>query len=288
MTRLVFVHGMKNEDQDPDELRAHWHDSLKEGWRRQGLSPPEHYEVELPYYGQVLHDLTDGAEDGLGARNRGPQDIGAGIGEFQAEYYRLLQEQFAISDEQVRAELDGSVRERGPANWEWVQAIARVIERRSTTISDFALQNVPQVDGYLDRPSVRRAVDEIVEPTLTKGRTVLVAHSLGTIVSYLLLKRQSGNLDIPLFLTLGSPLGITVINRKIRPIILPESIWSWINGVDERDYVALRSKLVPPAFPNMIININDIDNQGDDKHAISEYLKDPRIAREIARALSSN
>lgn len=287
MTRLVFVHGMKNENQNADELRNRWHEALREGWRRAGIAEPSDYGIEMPYYGQVLHELTDGAISSTGKVSRsGASDIGPDIGEFEVEYYRLLQDQLNITDAEVRAELDLATIERGPANWEWVQAIARTIEKKYESIGDYALKCVPQVDGYLGRPSVRKAVDDIVEPTLMIGRTVIVAHSLGSIVTYLLLKKNSGHVDIPLFMTLGSPLGISTVVRNIRPIFLPERIETWINGADERDYVALTSRLSPPTYPSHIQNISDLRNDGDDKHSISEYLKQTKIAQAIGEALS--
>jgi hypothetical protein len=285
MTRIVFVHGMKNEGQDKDKLRDRWHDALREGWRNAGVPAPQGYTVDLPYYGDVLHGLTTGAPQGAGVRRRGPEDVSADVGDFEQDYSKALKEKLDISNEEVAAELPPVVRERGPANWEWVQAIARAVEKRSPRIAEMALKGVPQVDGYLNRRDARRAVDNVVRPSLNQGRTIVVAHSLGTIVTYLLLKELSGRLDVPLYMTLGSPLGIEAVVRRMKPISLPQTIGAWINGVDERDYVALVSKLLAPTYPNVIKNIADLKNGGDDPHSISEYLKQRPIAEAIARAL---
>lgn len=285
MARIVFVHGMKNEGQDKDALKQRWLDALRRGWRNAGIAEPAGYEVDLPYYGDVLHALTDGAQGGAGVTHRGPDEVGPGIGDFEQEYYKLIKEKLALTDKEVADELDAGVTERGAANWEWVQAIARRLQKRFPPIAEVALKGVPQVDGYLNRKSVRRAVNDIVRPSLTQGRTVVVSHSLGTIVTYVLLKDLSGRLDVPLYVTLGSPLGIGAVERRIRPITVPQILSAWINGVDERDYVALVSRLAPPAFPSMVSNITDLHNAGDDAHAITEYLQHAAIAGAIARAL---
>jgi hypothetical protein len=196
-----------------------------------------------------------------------------------------LKDKLDIPNEEVAAELPAGVRERGPANWEWVQAIARAIERRSPRIAEMALKGVPQVDGYLNRPHVRKAVDNIVRPTLNQGRTLVVSHSLGTVVTYLLLKELSGRLNVPLYFTIGSPLGIEAVVRRVKPITTPNVMNAWVNAADERDYVALVSSLKSPTYPSIITNITDIHNHGDDAHSISEYLKHKSVAERIAAAL---
>lgn len=286
--RLVFIHGMKNEGQDADALMNRWHDALREGLSAAGIAAPGAYDVEMPYYGDVLHKLTDGAKDGPGVARRGPDDVGPNVGDFEQEYYKLLKEHLNIPDAEIVDELPDGVRQRGPANWEWVQAIARAVEKRSKVISEFALKAVPQVDGYLNRPNVQRAVDEVVEPALAKpGATVVIAHSLGTIVAYRLLKKLSGRLEVPLFFTLGSPLGIDLVVRRVAPINTPKTIAKWVNAADERDYVALVSKLEKPNYPVPIVNISDIRNGGEDPHSIGEYLKQKSVGAAIGAAMTA-
>jgi hypothetical protein len=284
--RVVFIHGMKNEKQDPEALKTRWHDAMREGWRRAGVSVTREYTVDLPYYGDTLHGLTDGAADAPGVERRGPEDVGPNVGDFEQEYYKLLKEKLGIPDEAVAEQLPPRVRERGPANWEWVQAIARAVQDRAPEISEFALKAVPQVDGYLNRPNVQRAVDAIVEPTLAQGKTIVIAHSLGTIVTYRLLKKLSGSLDVPVFFTIGSPLGIDLVVRRIRPIMTPQTVGTWINAVDQRDYVALVAKLEKPNYSIPITNITDLENEGKDAHSITEYLKQKPVAEAIARGMA--
>src|ERR1700691_3766188 len=106
--RLVFIHGMKNEGQNPATLQQRWHDALKAGWATANIAPPTGYSVDMPYYGEVLHRLTDSAGQGPGVKRRGPDDIKE-PGTFEAEYYRLLKRKLEISDDDVKQQLPTEV-----------------------------------------------------------------------------------------------------------------------------------------------------------------------------------
>src|SRR5262245_36342702 len=179
--RLSFVHGMSQERKNPVALREAWEEALTKAWAVAGL-PLREYTVVMPFYGDVLHDLTQqvrGKSQGVIARGEGTP------GEFTALEEALIREMGAdagISDDEVRAELGQEVVARGPANWEWVQGIARVLQQRVPGLGTLGLGFVRQVDAYLTRPHIRAAVDNIVLPCLTRERTIVVAHSLGTIV----------------------------------------------------------------------------------------------------------
>ena len=93
---------------------------------------------------------------------------------------------------------------------------------------------------------------------------------------------------VPLYVTLGSPLGIDVVKRHIRPPALgkPAGVRHWLNGTDERDYVALVSRLDRNTFAVGIENLADIQNRQDDAHAIVDYLTDSTVAQRIHAALA--
>ena len=162
---------------------------------------------------------------------------------------REFADAYDVDDAEVRAELGNEVVARGPANWEWVQAIGRILERRIPLFRKIGMLFVVQVDAYLNRPHITQAVDEIVAPFFKPGPVVIVSHSLGTIVSYRLL-RQTNFTNVPLFVTLGSPLGINAVKDRISPpkLAQPAQVGHWLNGVDDRDFVALYSSLDANTF----------------------------------------
>jgi hypothetical protein len=111
---------------------------------------------------------------------------------------------------------------------------------------------------------------------------------LGTVVAYNLLRREGMPLrwNIPLLVTLGSPLGVTAIRSSLRPIKHPECVAKWFNAMDERDVVAL----YPLTRGNFDIdpeieNKTDVDNHTTNRHGISGYLNDKAVAKRIYDAL---
>ena len=95
--------------------------------------------------------------------------------------------------------------------------------------------------------------------------------------------------NIPLFVTLGSPLGIGMMKRVIRQ--LPEfprpPIAEWINGLREDDFVTLGRELETSNLGfSGIINISRDLVEEDDKHAVSAYLRSRPICASIHAAVT--
>lgn len=285
--RLVFVHGMRQEGRAPDVLVADWETSLRNSWTALGIEAPD-YELLMPYYGDELDTLTEevrGPGGNVVERGGGPGND-TPFTDLESEMVLQMAKEAGASEADLRAELDQAVLERGPLNWEWVQAAARWLSRNVPWLGRRALPFVRQVDAYLDRPHIRNAVDAIVGPTLQGGPSVVVAHSLGTIVSYSLLRSYGDQADVKLFVTLGSPLGIDIVKTRIKPpsLRVPGGVAAWVNGTDERDYVALYGKLDSTTFADGIENLT-VQNGRDDPHSIWDYLSHERISRPIADAL---
>jgi hypothetical protein len=283
--RLIFIHGMRQEGHDPEALRLVWRDALRAAWMADGL-PSLDVEPEMPFYGDVLDQLTRELKVETTTIVQRGEDIPADSMELA-----LLWE-FAnangVTQAQIRAEMGAEVVAKGAANWEWVQAIARALEEKIPGFRTLGVRLVEQVDAYLNRQHVAKAVDDIVSPVLSGDSAVVVAHSLGTIVSYRLMRSAELAWTVPLYMTLGSPLGINAVRDCIKPprLAVPGGVRRWINGADQRDYVALYATLDAQTFAPGIENITDIHNGQADAHAIFDYLRDPRVARAIHQALT--
>ncbi len=272
--RLVFVHGMHRQGEDPTALRARWEVALTETWKKLGLRP-WNYDLEMPFYGDLLEKLTAEICGPIGSRAFTP---------LAEALIRDMAKKAGVTDADVMRE-SGDVLARGPQNWEWVQGLADLLNKKvpQLDVFDFATQ----VDGYLTRPHIRKAVDDVVGPALDKGQTVVVAHSLGTIVTYLLLRTMANRPKVPLLVTLGSPLGTGTINSYLRPPspAVPAGVAFWLNGADVRDYVALVPSLDKETFCDGIVNDLNIHNRSDDPHCIEDYLSDFTVAQRIHAAL---
>jgi hypothetical protein len=145
---------------------------------------------------------------------------------------------------------------------------------------------------------IRRKIDTGMMTAMTAGvESVVVSHSLGTVVAYTLLQREGGthNWNVPLFVTVGSPLAVNAI-RNLAPGVgevggnrTPACVTAWFNAMDGRDVVSLypldveHFPLTPPDRP--IENKTDVDNPTDNRHGISGYLGDPVVAKRIYDAV---
>ena len=284
---LVFIHGMRQEGRLRSVLRADWEAALTNAWKASAMPIPD-YQLEMPFYGEELDALTrelrGPAAGRIVARGGVSEDV---YTDLEATILRQLAQRAGATDSDVLKELGQDVTERGALSWERVQATLRWLSKNAPWLAERALRLARQVDAYLDRPHVQKAVDAIVGPALSRGPSVVVAHSLGTVVSYRLLREYGTKANIKLFVTLGSPLGINAIKARLQPpsLKVPEGVTQWLNGADPRDYVALYPTLDASTFAANIINFNNIRNGRGNPHSILDYLSDRRISECIAKIL---
>ena len=291
-TRLVLIHGRSQQHKDAAALKAEWVTAWQEGLRRSGVALPLAEEaIRFPYYGDTLWDLVSGASED-GAADVVLRGDGADADEraFLESVVGAVREQAGITDAQVREVLGSEVAERGPLQWEWTQAALRAIDRFVPFASGASVALFTRdVYRYLTNPGIRDRIESGVLEAMEPGvPTVVVAHSLGTVVAYNLLRREgaSRGWNVPLFVTVGAPLGIRVIRERLSPIAHPACARAWFNALDERDVVALyplteRTFQVDPAIENK----TDVRNFTRNRHGIVGYLADEDVARRIADAL---
>ena len=295
MTRkLLFVHGRAQQRHDALGLKGEWIAALSEGLAKSGLSLPlTESDVRFPYYGDTLFDLDQGANgDEVAAvivRGDGPP------GEDEREFMRSVLEEMrrsaGITQQQITDVEGAQVIEKGPLNWGWVRRILKAIDKYVPGASGSGIALATHdVYSYLSSPGVRDTIEEGIRAAISSGEpTVVVAHSLGTVVAYNLLRREGAQQGwiVPLLVTVGSPLAVTAIKRALRPIHHPACVTHWYNAMDARDIVALYP-LDPGHFDvnPSIENKTNVDNQTSNHHGISGYLNDKDVARHVFTALT--
>jgi len=137
-------------------------------------------------------------------------------------------------------------------------------------------------------------------------RIMLIAHSMGSIIAYDVLRnlgklnrKSKSNYQISQFITIGSPLGLAHVKKKVyeersyskirlrTPTIVSER---WVNYADRKDFVALDTHLHDDYGPNrkeIIVEddiiLNDyVSLKGDSNHHKSYgYLRTPEISEHI-------
>lgn len=285
--RLLLVHGRAQGGRSESELREEWLSALREGARLSGHDIAEGIDVILPFYGDALEEMVSRFEMPLNSEIRTKGDAFQDeFLEFQADVADEMRRGVGITDEQLDDLYGDNPREKGPQNWEWVQAIITALDSLTPNTTDAFLEHfLRDVFLYLQSPLVRAEIDRIVTSGLDDRPTVIVGHSLGTVVAYHILLTRP-DLNAPLFVTIGSPLGIHAIRRRFVPLTFPRQAAYWLNAFDERDIVALNplDEVNFPVTP-AIENIRDINNQTNNRHGISGYLDKPRIAGRIVGAL---
>ncbi len=288
---LVLIHGRAQGGRSADEIRDQWIPGLKQGFSSAGISEPSFGEIRIPFYGDKLDELTESASTTVSVAHRGLEQHET-FDPFVADFVRQMAMRRGLSDEDLERIYDEQgleVTERGPLDWGWVHAVASFLDTNTPWLTNQVLDRVvADVKAYLERPNVRAAVHDIVMPAIGSGPAIVISHSLGTVVAYwILAKELNQNTDVPLFITVGSPLGLNAIKTKIvpPPRNFPGGVTKWLNLTDPQDIVALTEELNADTFLPNIENIADIEND-DEPHAIERYLADPRVARVIAGVTS--
>lgn len=287
--RLVLIHGRAQQGKNPQAEQDRWEMALYEAWTKAGIKRPASLDVRFPFYGDELDRLLKELKSGRRLTWMGAEDVDSSITPFEEEYLRAMIADAGITEEEVRAEMPTQVIDQGPQNWEWVQAGVRVLSRRVPLVGTIGLGFTADAEAYLTRPHIRTAVNDIVRPHIEDAaEVVVVGHSLGSVVAFDVLRALNGKVPVRQLVTLGSPLGIDVIKRYLRPppLGIPIKVANWFNATDERDPVALFSMLDATTFAGGIDNAKNVKNSRDDPHSIVDYLHDTAVAKRIADAVA--
>lgn len=291
MKKLVFIHGRAQQNKDSGALKNEWIEAWRKGLAKSSLDVPmEDENIRFPYYGQTLFELSSGvpsdrAADIVIKGIESDEAARAFIGQLVEEARRKA----GISDAEIEQSLPARVVEKGPLNWPWVQAILQTMDKHPGLSGASVALATNDVYQYLNNQGFRDEIEEGVSEAIKPGvATVVVSHSLGTVVAYSVLKNKhyASGWKVPLFVTLGSPLGVSSIRGGFEPFESPACIGAWYNAMDERDVVALYP-LKAPQFDMTpkITNKTDVNNHTDNRHGIAGYLDDKEVAKKIYDAL---
>ncbi len=289
--RMILVHGISQEGKSNEKILDEWLLPLRATFSKLGNDPLDRLSrVEAVFYGDLLgansspwlksETLAMGAEEA--------------IDDFDDFAVEALEE-MALIIGVSRAEIEVVAAEttvpmgKGPHK-KWLKAIARTVEKVSPLKGTIALRALGQAHAYIRNQHVHDLVNDEVRPIFDYDEpAIIVSHSLGTIVSYALLRdfaRDGRPRKSPLWLTLGSPLGIDVVRKSFtKPRVRPADVARWVNAADPEDFVALRPALEASDFGPDIENISDVENGPENPHAIDGYLSDSRVAKAIIEAI---
>jgi V8-like Glu-specific endopeptidase len=289
---LVFLHGRDQQGKVPDDLRREWTAGLNRGLTLATMTPLDPADVWFPFYGDRLNALVSVRESVSGAVSLG------GASPAAAAAHVFARESPTGSYEQMlhEAATRAGMPQDGPETTEGfgaglVGALQRPLSwlAARTDVDEWTIATfLRDVDLYLGDRRVRDAVlDSVLETMPTAGDLVLVTHSLGTVVGMDLLTRLPDGLDLTLFVTAGSPLGLDSVNGRLLGggPHRPGRLRQWVNVWCPTDAVAIGCPLEDERWGKL--SQLAVANGRDRAHKIDEYLAHAGVAREIGSVLSS-
>lgn len=267
MSNIVVVHGVRNYQRDlaPDsaaeKLAGIWRERLSAGYQNARLGHLAVPEITAAYYAHTLHDAeAQGTDEGL---ERLPPAERKAVLAWLTEVGLPAQpaEGQSWGGLPLRQAVDFVARRRGIA---------------ARTLGRTAVAFLPEVYGYLASPARRRSAREAVAQAVRhSGAKVVVAHSLGSLVTYEALHAHP-DLKVEVLITLGSPLGLPgAVFDMLEPAPVsgygqkPPHVRHWINIADSGDLVALPRRL-GDRFP---VDVHEEAHMGViDFHTLNTYL----------------
>jgi hypothetical protein len=140
----------------------------------------------------------------------------------------------------------------------------------------------------------QRLLNDLTEAAGTAEKTIIVSHSMGTMVAYDVLRNVPACPPVEMLITLGSPLGIKEVQDEL---VSPDAdgvdfparkLEHWINIYDPLDPICGAD----PRFANdykvvdgkAVVDVRE-SNWGKWRHSISHYLAGTEFRRTLSRAI---
>jgi hypothetical protein len=309
MTHVVFVHGIDQQQLSADKLESTLVPALAGGLRNAGFpkiadrmwrhrTGPDGIELSVAFYGGLFLDRGAQGDDVGSLSNEGRRLMEA----LALELLTYVSNQSQDPSARAIADREMLNLQLGVEGRQGVHEIARSALMGLARIPWFAPYGMSfaqtfvnraltQVTRYLLEEPVREFAISSVLELVTDRTAVVVGHSLGSVVAYEALHRLDR--ELPLFVTLGSPLGLpTIIYPRLRPQppCFPRRVRSWLNVADRRDLVAASldlSNLFGSRKPesSQMRHCYTVDN-GSSPHSAEFYLGKPEVGEAIARVFA--
>lgn len=285
--RLVLVHGINHQGLSSNWIIDEWLGALKTAVSPAEFSVLKRREIVAPFYGDVLHAETQ--HSSASGADAVPMSVGQsqdGELEFMGFALQEAASALGISEAQILASNPSDeALEQGFPHDRRIIALASALESLSPFQGRILLRVLSQAYVYLRKPQARKKVDDIVRPAIADGPCVIVGHSLGSVVTFNLLREESGP-QIPFYMTIGSPLAIKSVQSALgRPQRRPTRVNRWLNGGDRNDFITLGRILDSSTFGPGVEN-ERVDN-GPEPHNSKMYLQNKTLSNSLVMAFET-
>lgn len=297
MTTILLIHGINNQYNSKENIEKTWGDAIRINAASAGFRIPNNVKFRAAFYGDILDEETKSWKTNKPVSS--PMSVSSPDEDYADEeiaaLYLEFQKKYGISDDQISKELDIEDNDQTKKRMAkgihktWLKAIARALEKVLPAKGKKVVKAfISQAAAYLHKPGLKEKIDDLVREQILvdlpqNENIIIVSHSLGTVVAYDLLRRLRHELNVKLFITAGSPLGIEIVKRRLGPplICLP-NVDKWVNLSDKEDFVALTAKLTGKNFGcDEIRNEDNLDNGKNDAHDVLQYLSHKVVAKQI-------
>ena len=291
---VIFIHGMNQQQQTAASLQQNWLDILEQGLiqaHQQAIFPYLKKHVHMPFYGDLLTRYH--LENTLNASTLMPQ-VWSHLPFFHPTH-PLKQTKIINNNENIKksifySKIFDALKFSPTLKTFSAQSKDLVLHDFSVVLNYFPKLHANLLHKflvetylYLSNPHFIHAVHTRIHEQLHNHKTsVIVAHSLGSVIAYhfLLLHPE---LKIHRFISLGSPLAFRVIQTYLpQPLQHPVAIsGDWINFYSHDDFLS-SFPLIKPTFDFQPAIINhQIRTDIYHPHDIQNYLQHPKVIQAL-------
>lgn len=251
MAQITCIHGAQSPDIDtPATLARIWYPALSEGMELNGYRDTD-FSLQCAWYADLLRDENTGNWPSLSADIRHAfNSLGGG----------------------------STVRS-------WLDSLLKTAAAQH--LSDWIVQLfLAQAWRYLNDPLPRAEARMRVQQALAEDTRVVIAHSLGSVVAWESLMRNTQQVDT--LITIGSPLAMPlVIANRLQPApinnkLARPKLRRWVNISHIDDWIAHPSRLNAQVDGEVEDFILDHD---DKPHEVESYLRSEALISAVVDAL---
>lgn len=273
---ILFIHGRKQNNILPNTLRFNLLQSLKKGLSNMDLSLPYKTSFKMPYYGDKLHFYSSNLKCINSNFKTDKNHI-----DFLSFCRNILSDLSLQNDIIVNSNIKSGL---NFANLD--HFTLKIIDKNIPAALKISLfYFMKDVYLYLFHTGVKTEIDNIIRNDLDSSISIIIGHSLGSIIAYNILRNSVHCNSIPLLITLGSPLGFKVVKNEFFPLKHPRQIIAWHNIMNSNDILSSISLThdnfpVTPPINNHKIDIKTLKDL--DPHSAYNYLYSTTVCQLIS------
>ena len=223
---IIGIHGLSNKP-EAKILSNDWKNALLEGLEKNAQIKKNDIPFELAYWANIMYGQPLPESDYREARP-------GSLKRYEEGWWDYIQEKIA--------ELGGDALDTLKEMYGIDEAAEKALK--------LALKDLHEYYTNTEKKNQLRNLLKETLRTYQRDQIMLIAHSMGCIVAYDVLcelSQENPSFAIEHWITLGCPLGLPHVKRKIKEehhaACTPNNIRQWTNLADRRDFVALDTHL---------------------------------------------